>query len=146
MTPRSFSKQADASGYSGTPLAQKLGIRAGSRVRTQNAPDNYPDLLAPIPEGVILSNRIRDRIDIWHLFTRRKSGLEAALRRSLAALPGDGVIWVSWPKTSSGEVSDMSEDEVRRVALPLGLVDVKVCAVDTTWSGLKLVLRRELRR
>lgn len=132
-------------GYSGTPLWKKLGFREGFRVRTTKAPQNYVALLGADAPEVILSNRIRERVDIWHLFARSKPELGRSLPSLLASICPDGMIWVSWPKKSSGVPSTVTEDVVREVALPLGLVDVKVCAVDDTWSGLKLVIRKELR-
>lgn len=128
-------------GYSATPLAKKLGIKPGSRVKTSGAPPNYLELLEASPEGVIISSRLRGPVDIWHLFVREKSGLKAKLKKAQTEIPRNGMIWVSWPKKSAALASDLSEDEIRRVALPLGLVDIKVCAVDETWSGLKLVIR-----
>jgi hypothetical protein len=133
-------------GYSGTPLAAKLGIRAGARVRTQNVPDHYRELLAPLPPDVTLSPRLRRDIDLWHVFTASRRELARALPQALAGITQDGAIWVSWPKKASGVASEVTEDTVRELALPLGLVDVKVCAVDATWSALKLVIRREHRR
>lgn len=132
-------------GYSGKPLAHKLGIKAGYRVKTGKAPPDYVELLGRIPEGVVISPRLRAPVDLFHAFVRSRAELEAAVRLGLAVMSRDGMIWVSWPKKSSGAVSDVTEDTVRAVALPLGLVDVKVCAVDATWSGLKLVIRKELR-
>lgn len=133
-------------GYSGTPLYRKLGIKAGSRVRSSNAPANYARLLVGRPGDVILSSRIRSDIDIWHFFTDSKSALRTRLPQLMRGIRQDGMIWISWPKKSSGVPSSVTEDTVREVALPLGLVDVKVCAVDETWSGLKLVIRKELRQ
>ncbi len=132
-------------GYSGTPLGKKLGLKPGHRVRVSNAPDDYPSLLAPVPEGVVLSARLRQDIDLWHLFTRRRAELERLLPKALEQIRRDGMIWVSWPKRASGVATDITEDTIREVALPMGLVDVKVCAVDATWSGLKLVIRKHLR-
>ena len=132
-------------GYSGTPLAKKLGIKAGYRVRTIGAPDDYEALAHPLPEGVEVSRRISTRIDICHFFTRSRAELARRLPGLIESIVPDGMIWVSWPKKSSGVASTVTEDTVREVALPLGLVDVKVCAVDETWSGLKLVIRKELR-
>lgn len=132
-------------GYSGTPLARKLGIKPGYRVRTGNAPDNYKKLLDPIPEDVVLSGRITSDIDIWHFFTTSATELDAALPEMMRKIRQAGMIWVSWPKKASGVPSSVTEDTIRELALPLGLVDVKVCAVDETWSGLKLVIRKELR-
>ncbi len=132
-------------GYSGTPLAKKLGIKSGHRVRTVGAPAHYDALLAPIPEGAHVSARLRGQADLWHVFVTSRAKLTSEVERALGAIPPDGAIWVSWPKKSSGVPTDVTEDTVREVALPLGLVDVKVCAVDETWSGLKLVIRKELR-
>ena len=132
-------------GYSATPLAQKLGIKPGSRVRTGGAPRNYKDLLQPIPPGAIISSRLSRSIDIWHLFTCSSTELASRLPELKRAIAPDGTIWVSWPKKSSGVKSSMSEDAIRVIALPLGLVDIKVCAIDNVWSGLKLVIRKELR-
>ena len=132
-------------GYSGTPLAKKLGIKPRFRVRLTNAPDNYTDLIAPIPDDVMLSKRIASSIDIWHVFTKSRRELQALLPQAMKKIRTDGMIWVSWPKKASKVPSDVTEDTVRELALPLGLVDVKVCAVDETWSGLKLVIRKELR-
>jgi hypothetical protein len=134
------------SGYSGTPLAKKLGIRAHARLFARAAPDNYRELLAPLPEGVHSVRRIDARTDLIHLFATRAAPLARALAAARRAMRMDAVIWVSWPKRLSGVDTDISENDVRALALPLGLVDVKVCAVDDTWSGLKLVLRKSERR
>ncbi|HZC87913.1 MAG TPA: hypothetical protein VE266_13015, partial [Steroidobacteraceae bacterium] len=134
------------SGYSGTPLAKKLGIRAHARLFARAAPDNYGELLAPLPEGVHSVRRIDARTDLIHLFATRAAPLARALAAARRAMRMDAVIWVSWPKRLSGVDTDISENDVRALALPLGLVDVKVCAVDDTWSGLKLVLRKSERR
>lgn len=128
-------------GYSGTPLARKLGLKPGYRVKTRHAPANYERLLAPIPENVRVSTRFRGPVDVWHIFAKSRSGLCAVLERAMKEIPPNGAIWVSWPKKRSGVPTDMTEDVIREAALPLGLVDVKVCAVDDTWSGLKLVIR-----
>lgn len=133
-------------GYSGTPLAKKLGFKPSCRVRTSNAPDNYLDLVSPRPDGVKISGALRKDIDIWHFFTKSEAELEALLPTMKLAIRQDGMIWVSWPKKTSKVPTDVTEDVVRRYALPIGLVDVKVCAVDDVWSGLKLVIRKELRQ
>ena len=133
-------------GYSGTPLAKKLGFKPGFRVRTSNAPADYDELVTPRPDNVQISNIIRKDIDIWHFFTRAEKDLGAALSRMKSCIRQDGMIWVSWPKKSSGVATDVTEGTIRKHALPLGLVDVKVCAVDDVWSGLKLVIRKELRQ
>ena len=132
-------------GYSATPLVKKLGIKSGFRLRVKNAPANYIDLLAPLPENVVISAGLRSRIDIEHLFVTSRRCLENQLPRSPGVIQSDGMIWVSWPKKASRVQTDMSEDVVREIALPLGLVDIKVCAVSDIWSGLKLVIRKELR-
>ena len=132
-------------GYSGTPLVKKLGIKPGYRVRTTSAPADYADLLGSVPEDVTISSSIRSKIDLWHIFTKSRNELEAALPRMMRGIHADAAIWVSWPKKSSGVRSTVDGDTIRELALPLGLVDIKVCAVDETWSGLKLVVRKELR-
>ena len=132
-------------GYSGTPLAKKLGIKAGCKIFLSGAPDNYLKLVAPLPEGVRFATRVGGDTDIVHLFATRKALLAKALRAALAKLKPDGAIWASWPKKSSKVPTDITEDTIREIALPLGLVDIKVCAVDDSWSGLKLVIRKENR-
>jgi hypothetical protein len=129
------------SGYSGTPLAAKLGIRAAARLCVRAAPDNYAELLAPLPAAVRSVRRIDARTDLIHLFATRAAALARTLAGARRAMRADAVIWVSWPKQSSGRATDLNENTVRALALPLGLVDVKVCAIDQTWSALKLVLR-----
>ena len=132
-------------GYSGAPLSKKLGIKPAFRVKTKRAPSHYRDLLAPIPEDAVVSPRLRAPVDILHLFTRSRTQLQADLKHALQEIRQDGAIWVSWPKKASCVSTDMTEDVVRQVAFPLNLVDVKVCAVDETWSGLKLVIRKKHR-
>jgi hypothetical protein len=133
-------------GYSGTPLAKKLGIKDGSRIFLSNAPKDYLNLVAPLPIGVQMMPEMTGETDIVHLFSTEKAQLAEALGACLAKLKPDGVIWVSWPKKSSKVTTDITEDTIREVALPLGLVDIKVCAVDDIWSGLKLVIRKENRK
>ncbi|GJM44814.1 MAG: DUF3052 domain-containing protein [Gemmatimonadota bacterium] len=133
------------SGYSGTPLARKLGITEGSRVLARRAPSEYSAWLKPVPAGVVFERRISKRTDIVHVFCDRRARLAvelAALRKSIRS---DGTVWVSWPKKASKVPTDVTEDTIRELALPLGFVDVKVCAVSEVWSGLKLVVRKELR-
>ena len=134
------------SGYSNTPLSKKLGIREQSRVRVEHAPSNYLELLRPLPKGAMVSSHIRTDIDIWHLFARSKTRLPERLEKAMKYIPESGMIWVSWPKKASGVASDMTEDVIREAALPLGLVDISVCAVDDVWSGLKLVIRKSNRK
>lgn len=133
-------------GYSGTPLAQKLGIKAGQEVITINAPASYSKLLVPLPEAVSFTREVAASASFVHLFVSERKTLEKELKRLRKLIADTGILWVSWPKKSSGVVSDVTEDVLREVALPLGFVDVKVCAVDDTWSGLKLMVRRENRR
>jgi hypothetical protein len=133
-------------GYSGTPLAKKLGIKPGSRVAALHAPPGYEDLLAPLPPDVSFVKSVTARADVVHLFIDTRAQLAAQLARSLARIRQDAAIWVSWPKKSSRVATDVTEDVIRTIALPMGLVDIKVCAVDDTWSALKLVIRKENRR
>lgn len=133
-------------GYSGTALSKKLGIKPGSRVKIRDAPLDYEALLHPLPEAAIVSSRLRPPVDILHLFTTSRSRLAVGLKRGLREIHQDGAIWVSWPKRTSSVSTDVTEDVVRELALPLSLVDVKVCAVDDTWSALKLVIRKGERR
>lgn len=126
-------------GYSGTALATKLGIKPGMVMRAVHAPKEYRELLAPLPDGARVANG--GRADIVHHFTRQKSELGRALRGYRKALDAATPVWVSWPKKASGVATDVSEDVVRELALPLGYVDIKVCAVSDVWSGLKLVVR-----
>ncbi|HEY6726340.1 MAG TPA: DUF3052 family protein [Polyangiaceae bacterium] len=132
-------------GYSGTPLAKKLGIEAEARVLARNAPRDYLSWLDPLPTGATVSARVRGTVDIVHLFVTKRSDLARQLGDSIERIAPDGAIWVSWPKKAAKVATDITEDTVRELALPLGLVDVKVCAVSEIWSGLKLVIRKELR-
>ena len=132
-------------GYSGTPLARKLGIVAGSRVSTLDAPDGYRDWLAPLPEGVRFEARVSAATDVVHLFVDRRTDLQALLDSLRDRIAPAAAVWVSWPKKASKVTTDVTEDTIREIALPLGFVDVKVCAVSEVWSGLKLVIRKELR-
>jgi hypothetical protein len=133
-------------GYSGTPLAQKLGIKAGQRVVIVDGPAAYRKLLAPLPEAVSFSTKVDSGTTFIHLFVSERKTLEKELKRLRKLIADTGTLWVSWPKKSAGVATDVTEDVIREVALPLGFVDVKVCAVDQTWSGLKLMIRRENRR
>ena len=133
-------------GYSSAPLAKKLGIKEGSKLFLSGAPKNYLELVAPFPEGARLVSKIDGDTDIVHIFSTERAHLTAALRDTLSKLKQDRSIWVSWPKKSSKVPTDITEDTIREVALPMGLVDIKVCAVDDIWSGLKLVVRKENRR
>ncbi len=133
-------------GYSGTPLSKKLGIKPGSRVKVTGAPSHYRELLDPLPDDAVVSPRLRPPVDILHVFSKSRAGLRSALRKGLGQIHQNGAIWVSWPKKASGVATDITEDVVRELALPMHLVDIKVCAVDETWSGLKLVIRKSHRK
>jgi len=132
-------------GYSGTPLAKKLGIKESGNVLAVGAPNEYRAMLEPLPKGVTFQPRLMASTDIVHLFTTKRAELEKSLARYREELRPDGMVWVSWPKKAAKVATDITEDTIREVALPLGFVDVKVCAVDEVWSGLKLVIRKELR-
>jgi hypothetical protein len=139
-------KQFGMAGYSGTPLGQKLGIKPATTVTVINEPASYRKLLGEWADGVEFSDRIRHDSSFIHFFTTRRSELEKHVTRLRKNLPETGTLWVSWPKKSAGVPTDVTEDVIRAVALPLGFVDVKVCAIDETWSGLKLVIRRTNRK
>ena len=130
-------------GYSGKPLAQKLGIKANLKVTAINAPPGYRKLLGPLPADVKFLSGGHEFV---HLFAKQRAELEKQLSILRRQIADTGTVWVSWPKKSSGVATDITEDVIRAVALPLGFVDVKVCAVDETWSGLKLMVRRENRK
>jgi hypothetical protein len=132
-------------GYSGTPLAGKLGIREGFKVYTAGAPFNYRKLLEPLPASVRFVSKPDRTTNVAHVFTARKSELSRALAAYRRKLGPEAMVWVSWPKKAARVETDVTEDVVREIALPLGFVDVKVCAVDDVWSALKLVVRRKLR-
>jgi hypothetical protein len=132
-------------GYSGTPLAKKLGIKVGSRVWAPRAPKGYKKLLSPLPEDVSFLIRAGHELDIIHLFTKSRRELASTLPGLIPRINRDGAIWISWPKKASKVETDVTEDLIRTLALPLRLVDVKVCTVDETWSGLKLVIRKQHR-
>ena len=134
-----------ATGYSGTPLARKLGIKEASVVCVLGAPMRYPDLLDQVPRDVRFARTATARVDLVHVFVRKASLLEKELVRLRKALRPDACIWVSWPKKASGVPTDITEDTIRSLALPMGFVDVKVCAVTEVWSGLKLMIRKSLR-
>ena len=133
-------------GYSKTPLAQKLGIKAGMKVVAMGAPAGYRKWLAPLPEKVSFSDKPSAGSGFIHLFVTERRMLEKELKRLRKLVADAGVLWASWPKKSAGVATDITEDVIREVCLPLGFVDVKVCAVDQTWSGLKLMIRRENRK
>jgi len=130
-------------GYSGTPLPKKLGIRPGDDLALLGAPDGFS--LDDLPPGVETRRRAQGRFDVVVSFHTRRADLAQRFPVLMRVLAVDGRLWVAWPKRASGLPTDITEDVVREVALPTGMVDNKVCAIDDTWSGLRLVLRRELR-
>ena len=132
-------------GYSGTPLSQKLGIKAGARAAWVRAPEGFAELLGELPDGVTIKARATAPVDVVVCFVTRRSQLERELPRLRELIRPAGAVWAAWPKRASGLPTDITEDTIRDVALPIGLVDVKVCAIDETWSGLRLVIRKELR-
>jgi hypothetical protein len=134
-----------SAGYSGTPLAKKLGIKEANRILLLGAPDEYEQLLAPLPAAVEFDTRPGLHIDLAHVFVTRKEDLAKQLASLRKKLRPEVAIWISWPKKAARLPTTVTEDVIRDVALPLGLVDIKVCAVNEVWSGLKLVVRKELR-
>ena len=133
-------------GYSATPLVRKLGIKPGYKLSVIGSPRDYAGLLGDLPADVEISGRITTAADFVHLFETRRASLAAHLELLARTLKPQGMVWISWPKKSSGVASEVGGHTIRELALPLGLVDVKVCAVDETWSGLKLVWRLEHRK
>jgi hypothetical protein len=131
-----------SAGYSGTPLAKKLGVKDGQRSWRLDMPDS---VAAEIDASPLLLDAPEPGLELAHIFVTRRATLEAELTRLRPLLVAAGMIWVSWPKKAAKLDTDVTEDVVREVALPMGLVDVKVCAVDAVWSGLKLVIRKTLR-
>jgi len=132
-------------GYSGTPLAKKLGFRDGQRTWFDAMPDSVRAEIDSYGTAITLLASPEPPVEAAHLFVTHCATLDCKLRMLLPLLDRDGMIWVSWPKQAAKADTDITEDVIRAVAFPLGLVDVKVCAVDSTWSGLKLVIRKELR-
>lgn len=132
-------------GYSGTPLVQKLGIRSGERILALGAPAGYAEWLTGLPAGVTITSQGRGKLAFVHLFATRRTQLRQQIVRVRPRLGDAAIFWVSWPKKSAHVPTDVTEDVIREIALPLGLVDTKVCAVDDVWSGLKLMIRRQER-
>jgi hypothetical protein len=130
-----------SAGYSKRPLAQKLGIKHGDVVALLNAPDGYDALLGKLPAEVAVTRELKGELDLIQLFAAESARLESEFPKLQARLKQDGVIWVSWPKHSSKLKTDLSDEVVRKVGLKNGLVDVKVCAIDESWSALKFVRR-----
>ena len=126
---------------SGKPVVEKLGIKPGFFIFCAGAPAGYADIVGKLPASVTVVSAAKAPLDMVHLFATEAKGLAARLRDYRAAIAPDGMIWVSWPKKTSGVATDLSDVVVRDTALPLGLVDIKVCAVNEVWSGLKFVIR-----
>jgi hypothetical protein len=129
------------SGYSGTPLPKKLGIKEGHRVVLVSAPDHLEELLGDLPAGVTLLRQARPPYEVVLLFVTERRVLAKRVPELAAKMDRAGGLWVCWPKRASGVATDITENVIRDVVLPLGLVDNKVCAVDETWSGLRIVYR-----
>jgi hypothetical protein len=134
------------SGYSGTPLPRKLGIKEGASLALVGAPGAFLEsTLAPLPDRVEVRGRVRGPLDVIVFFTTSRAELERRFGKLAAALAPAGALWIAWPKRASGVATDLTEDVLREVGLPQGLVDTKVCAIDETWSGLRFVIRKENR-
>ena len=132
-------------GYSGTPLARKLGIRQGSRVALLGAPQGFDGELAPLPDGVTILRRLGPGLDVAVLFVSERRELERRFPHVARSMTPAGGFWVAWPKRASKVATDLTEDVLREVGLPQGLVDNKVCAINEIWSGLRFVWRKENR-
>lgn len=127
-------------GYSGTPLAKKLGIKENSKIRLVNAPEYYFSLFTDFPSTTTIVKDKKVKKDLIHFFTKQEAELRKEILNLKNEIVPNGIIWISWPKKASGVTTDMNENIVRELALKNGLVDIKVCAVDEVWSGLKLVI------
>src|SRR5437762_413493 len=133
-------------GYSGKPLAQKLGIKSGFKMAAINAPDHYAQILGEVPANVVMIQALDAPLDLVHFFTTERRVLEDRFPALKQAISKNGMLWISWPKGTSGVKTDLNENTIREIGLKNGLVDVKVAAVDETWSGLKFVYRTEDRK
>lgn len=145
MATKPKSTEISVVGYSGTPLIKKLGVKAGMKVAYLDAPEGFDDTIGELPEGVAVARRLGGSKDVVIVFVTARRDLERRLEALRKAIAPDGMVWVAWPKQASKVPTDVTEDVVREVVLPTGLVDVKVCAIDAVWSGLKVVIRKELR-
>jgi hypothetical protein len=134
-------EQCFMAGYSGTPLQKKLGIKPGMRMFVSQPPELYFDWINPLPDNVTVNQKLVKDIDFVHLFVRDQKSFKAAFQQAKKHLDKAGMLWISWPKKSSKVPTDLDENIIRDFGLNEGLVDVKVCAVDETWSGLKFVFR-----
>ena len=132
-------------GSSGKQLSQKLGIKPGFRIFVDSPPKPYRAIVGELPDGAKILSRLAASIDMVHLFAKEAAELAGKLRGLRKAIAPDGMIWVSWPKKASGMATDLGDVVVRDLALPLGLVDIKVCAIDDTWSALKFVIPKAQR-
>jgi hypothetical protein len=133
-------------GYSGTPLIQKIGIKPGHRVILRHDPASFIKDLGRLPEGVKSTDRLSGKANVIVYITDKLSALMEDFNRLMKTMAMDGMLWIGWPKKSSGRKTDLTEDVIRKVGLERGLVDVKVCAIDETWSGLKFVFRLKDRK
>ncbi len=133
------------SGYSGKPVAQKLGIRPGFCIFTAGSPAAYQDIVGILPADVTIATRLKASLDMIHVFATKAEVLRGKLPACRDAIKPDGMVWISWPKKSSGVPTDLTDNVVRETALALGLVDIKVCAIDDIWSGLKFVIPKNQR-
>jgi hypothetical protein len=136
----------ETAGYSGKPLSSKLGWREGARILAIDAPADYADLLGVLPDGARIVAKTTKPYSAVHLFSTSRNSLQKQLQQLRQELAQDGMLWVSWPKKASAVASDLNDNVIREIALPLGLVDIKVCAVSDIWSGLKLVIRKTERQ
>ena len=127
-------------GYSSTPLAKKLGIKEGFKIKVINGPPYYLTLFTDLPENISFDNEGKHKKDLIHFFTKDADELSEQIPRLKKEIPPNGIIWVSWPKKTSKVPTDVNEHLIRDIAIKAGLVDIKVCAVDNIWSGLKLVI------
>jgi hypothetical protein len=141
MMPRRDAK----GGYSGTPLAKKLGLKSPMALLAIDAPKEYRSWLGDLPDGVTIGATAKRPLSAVHVFAMKRAALERQLAELRAQIQPGGFVWVSWPKKASKVDTDITEDTIRGIALPLGFVDIKVCAVSDVWSGLKLVIRKASR-
>lgn len=137
---------AKQAGYSGTPLVKKLGISPGATIHVKSEPKDYWVWISPLPEGVVVKKKAAAGLYFVHLFVKSLVEFKKEVLMAKKSLDPDGMIWISWPKKSSKVPTDLDENVIRDFALKNGLVDVKVCAVDEVWSGLKLVIPVKLRK
>jgi hypothetical protein len=128
-------------GYSGTPLPKKLGLRENQRLALVNAPADFEKALGVLPQNAQIVKRLSNPLDLVMLFVDQEKQLTKQFSSIVSKLTPNGMIWVAWPKKSSGVPTDLTFDRVQRIGLDSGLVDVKICAVDEVWSGLKFVIR-----